>query len=241
MHVPSAVDLICATLRGEKPAWPWGLDIAATERFRSAVAVHGVGPLLHAQAAGIDWPLEALQIMREQAVQQAMWELRHQQLLSEVIACLAAAGVEPVLIKGTSLAYSLYPDAGLRTRADTETTIPPAARDQVHALLQSAGFVRNTGVSGEFVSYQANYTRRCPGGGTHALDLHWRINNSELLSHLFTYEELRSTTPRRCPCCASRRARRRGFTPCFWLACTGRRTSRIRIAWMAQTITLPTG
>ena len=37
---------------------------------------------------------------------------------------LAAAGVEPVLIKGTALAYSLYPDAGLRTRADTDLIIP---------------------------------------------------------------------------------------------------------------------
>jgi hypothetical protein len=41
------------------------------------------------------------------------------------------------------------------------------------------------------MSYQACLTREVAGGGEHTLDLHWKINNSELLSRLFSYEELR--------------------------------------------------
>jgi Uncharacterised nucleotidyltransferase len=53
------------------------------------------------------------------------------------------------------------------------------------------GFRPNTSVSGEFVSYQDSYTKELEGG-RHTIDLHRRINNSELLSHLFSYTELRA-------------------------------------------------
>jgi hypothetical protein len=52
------------------------------------------------------------------------------------------------------------------------------------------GFELGTGVSGEFISYQASYTLAAVDTGTHSIDLHWRINNSELLSRLFSYDEL---------------------------------------------------
>jgi hypothetical protein len=41
------------------------------------------------------------------------------------------------------------------------------------------------------MSYQACLTREVAGGGEHTLDLHWKISNSELLSRLFSYDELR--------------------------------------------------
>jgi hypothetical protein len=47
-------------------------------------------------------------------------------------------------------------------------------------------------VSGELISYQDSYTKEFEGSGRHTIDLHRRINNSELLSHLFSYAELRA-------------------------------------------------
>jgi hypothetical protein len=58
--------------------------------------------------------------------------------------------------------------------------------------LIALGFQRNTGVSGELVSYQNSYTKDFEDSGRHTIDLHRRINNSELLSHLFSYTELRA-------------------------------------------------
>lgn len=201
--VPTADDLICAALRGEKPAWPWNEDAEAMAAFQGRVEMHGASALLHScVGAANDWPPRLLQQLRATAVQLAMWELRHQQVLAETLAALNASGIEPVLIKGTALAYSLYPDPALRTRGDTDLVVRADAKDRVHDVLSSLGFERSLGVSGEFVSYQANYSRMAPDGGSHTLDLHWKINNSELLSRLFTYDELRRDAqplPQLCP------------------------------------------
>jgi len=119
-----------------------------------------------------------------------MWELRHLELLTRVLAQMALAGVHPVLFKGTALAYGLYPDGVLRTRGDTDFIIPPESRAVVHKVLQATGFEPGVAVSGDHISYQSSYTWVQLERGHHTLDVHWRINNSELLSRLFTYEEL---------------------------------------------------
>ena len=183
-------ELICAALRGERPLWRQPDDAAATEAILSFAEVHGVTPLLHEQLHGGTWPQDILQALRDRAVQQAMWELRHQQLLAQTLAVLDDIGVRPVLIKGTAMAYSLYANPVMRTRADTDLIIPREAKGRTHDALVSLGYERNPGVSGDFVSYQSSYTRQTPDGGAHTLDLHWKINNSEVLSRLFTYDEL---------------------------------------------------
>ena len=119
-----------------------------------------------------------------------MWELRHRAILQEVLSKLAAAEVRPVVFKGTALAYTLYPEGTLRSRGDTDFIIPPQTQDLVATTLANLGFNRETGMSGESVSYQANFTRTESAGGSHTLDVHWRINNSELLSRMFSHEEL---------------------------------------------------
>ena len=119
-----------------------------------------------------------------------MWELRHRAVLPEVLASLAAAGIKPVIFKGTALAYTLYPEGTLRSRGDTDFIIPPQTQAQVAGILNKLGFERGTGMSGESVAYQASFTRTESAGDSHTLDVHWRINNSELLSQLFTHDEL---------------------------------------------------
>jgi hypothetical protein len=124
------------------------------------------------------------------------------------LAAFAAIDVQPVLFKGTALAYSLYANPVLRARGDTDLIVAPESTANVDAILKELGFVRNVGVSGEFVSYQASYAREEDGGETHTLDLHWRINNSEVLARLFAYDELRGPAqalPKLCPqaLCAS--------------------------------------
>ena len=99
-------------------------------------------------------------------------------------------GVMPVFLKGTALAYACYPDPTLRARADTDIIIQSSERRRVHDVLTTLGFELSTGISGEFVSYQANYKLTAADKGTHSIDLHWRVNNSELLSRLFSYDEL---------------------------------------------------
>lgn len=135
-----------------------------------------------------------MQACRDATMAQAMWELRHRDLLTRVLSELHAIGIQPVLIKGTALAYGLYANGALRSRGDTDLMIPPNTQSQVDGMLRSLNFEREMGMRGEFVSYQGSYTRSSAGEGRHTLDVHWRINNSELLSRLFTHAELLQQT-----------------------------------------------
>lgn len=188
---PDTRPLLLRALRGEPAAWPAGKSAGTTledEVFRAAQA-HGIAGLLHATGAPASWPAALRQRLRLAATQQAMWELRHQQLLAPALARLHEAGIEPVLLKGTPLAYGLYPDPALRRRGDTDLFVPPPQREQAIALLRDLGWSLEMGTRGEFVSYQAALSRTTPEG-VHALDLHWRINNAQVLAPLFTHDEL---------------------------------------------------
>jgi hypothetical protein len=190
---PDIEGFLCACLRGEQPAWPFGRDESAITQFMERAEYHGVLALLHdrlQRAPASGWPPGVLQACRQGALAQAMWELRHRALLTEAFAKLAAAGVVPVVFKGTALAYTLYPEGALRSRGDTDFIIPPGSQNSTAEILASLGFEHGLGMSGESVSYEASFTRSEPGGGSHTLDVHWKINNSELLSRLFTHAEL---------------------------------------------------
>lgn len=185
-----AESLVIAALRGPAPAWPKDADEATARLALRFASDNGVTSLLHDKLAGSDWPASILEALRNQAVRAAMWELSHQHALGSLLKVLHEAGVTPVLIKGTALAYSLYGNPALRTRGDTDLLIPPASHARVHDLLLAEGYETQPAVEGEFISYQAAYVLRSRDGGEHTLDVHWKINNSELLSHLFTHAEL---------------------------------------------------
>ncbi len=189
-----AVDeLMCAVLRGEDLRWPQGSSTRFAVAFLERSEYHGVQALLNERLSGRrDWPAIVLDALHRQALAHTMWELRHQHVLTEIVAELARNSIQPVFFKGTGLAYSHYDNPALRARGDTDVIIRPQDRAQVDDALTSLGFKRSIGVSGEFISYQAGYSRDCGGGGQHDIDVHWKIANSELLSQLFSYEELRS-------------------------------------------------
>lgn len=188
-HPDPAERLIRSALRGEQPPWPEPPGAALAAGVLRLAQAHGACALLHACAKGAGWPAGLLAQLKEAATAQAMWELRHQQFVQQALAQLHAEGITPVLIKGTALAYSHYPDPSQRGRGDTDLLVAERDRDAAAAALSRAGWAGELAVSGEFVSYQRTLVRRT-GEGVHALDLHWRINNSQVLARLFTWEEL---------------------------------------------------
>src|SRR5262245_15477333 len=71
--------------------------------------------------------------------------------VAQVLDALAGRQVYPILLKGTALAYTVYPSASRRPRVDTDLLI---ARDQIAAtrdVLAHRGYVEATMTGGEFV------------------------------------------------------------------------------------------
>ena len=151
--------------------------------------MHGVLPLLHAAGFQPGAPSELHDAFRAESIERAMWELRHQQVLTEALESLVIAGLDSVLIKGSALAYSVYPSPAMRSRADTDIVIPTHQRDAAFAALEASGFRREFGVIGEFVSYQRNFNKDLGDGTSHTLDVHWKMNNSRVLAGLLSCEE----------------------------------------------------
>ena len=136
------------------------------------------------------WPAVVREALHRDALAAGMWEMRDQAVLRSVLEAFAQIGVRPIIFKGAALAYSFYPNPVLRPRADTDLLILPQDRTKVANALESLGFVGGQGVPGNIMSYQGSYTLNTADGDVHSIDLHWKINNSELLSRLFSYEEL---------------------------------------------------
>jgi len=187
------VGLICAILRGENAAVLQDFGALPWRLFLSLSEYHGVTALLYEKLQAVTaWPGELIETLRERALAQAVWEMRHQQAIGRAIAALRADGIEPVIFKGTALAYGLYANSVWRMRGDTDMIVAPEDGRSAGAALAEAGFVRQPAAGGELVSTQDSYILELPGAGPQAIDLHRRINNSELLSRLFSHAELRA-------------------------------------------------
>ena len=186
LHEPLSADRwIAAALRGESDPAP---DVPATTLVARA-RLHGVGALLHAATARAPErvPPGVRDALRELAVRAAALELGRRQELERLLERAADAGIRPVLLKGTALAYGLYPEPALRERADTDLLVGAGERERLFDVLAAQGYQRRAGVDAELASSEASFSK---GGSPLVLDVHWRINNSPLLAGVLDFEEL---------------------------------------------------
>jgi len=192
--VSSDLSLIGALLRGEEPEWPATNDDRDVARFLRAARWHGVMPLLDARFAargpGATWPEALRQACHDDALAGAMYELAHRAELLRVLSALAAAGIEPLILKGTALAYSHYPSPALRPRSDTDLLVPAETAAEVARVLQDLGYIREVTANSEVFSCEANWHRTDELGKSHHLDVHWRSSTRPSLATTFTYGEL---------------------------------------------------
>lgn len=195
---PTAIDpdsgvqhLLCRILRGAIPPWPAFAAVTLEQRFLDACREHGVAALVHHRARTApewkDWPATVRAgLARETAMQAALDMLREEEIVA-VLDRLHAAGIETVLLKGTALAYSHYARSLLRPRCDTDLLIPPEGRKIAARALEAMGYRRPNAVSGRLVSYQDSL-HRIAGKVAHVVDVHWRINNSQIFAQAFGFD-----------------------------------------------------
>ncbi|MBK8742752.1 MAG: nucleotidyltransferase family protein [Betaproteobacteria bacterium] len=127
MSIGNPECVISAILRGEASVWAGGADPAAVTRFLEAGRRHGVLPLLAEEFLCRKdlgtWPEEVHLACREVTRAQTMYELTQCAEVLSVLNALADAGLRPLLLKGTGLAYGLYSSPILRPRSDSDLLV----------------------------------------------------------------------------------------------------------------------
>jgi hypothetical protein len=162
--------ILRAALRGEAAAVGADLLPAADE--------HRVAPFLFAwlSAAGATAPPE----LRDRALHAAAVEPFRLADLREVLAALETAGVRALVVKGTALAYRLYPSAELRPRGDTDLLVDHAALPAARAVFASLGFHLDL-----IAPAAESYAR-----GGHIYDVHWSIANNSVFAEVLPIDAL---------------------------------------------------
>src|SRR5690606_2657482 len=109
--------------------------------------------------------------------------------LQELCRRLEERGVAALFFKGVALAWSLYGNPAWRSRSDADLLVRESDLATAEEVLASLGYTVIP-ASASVVYYQLDYQLTAPEGGLHCIDLHWRLNNAEVLAQLFTHEEL---------------------------------------------------
>jgi len=122
--------------------------------------------------------------------QLAFLELMREQKLSAIQKACLKKGFEPLLMKGTALAYTHYACPVLRERTDMDILIPLDQIECCIGLLQSLGFKVH------YPRYKSHqFTASCFVAKNIEifLDVHWRVSNHSAYALMFSYEELLSS------------------------------------------------
>jgi len=164
-------------LAGEAVEWP---DL--TDEEARALTLHGVAPLVYSIAR--------VPRLREQAMHAAVLEAMRLEDLHAVLPALASRDVVPLLMKGTPLAYDLYPAPELRPRGDTDLLISRDAIETTREVLLELGFAERMTSGDEHGVRQALFSRLDAYGLEHAYDVHWDITNTALFAETLRFDEL---------------------------------------------------
>lgn len=162
-------------------------DAISAEALLEKLKYHGI-TLLAAEHSSLPLTL-APAIMKHKAMMVANDTLKQIEL-AKLFSALNAANIKSVLIKGSALAYSIYPTPWLRPRSDSDVLIAASDRAQVDDICGQLGYQKLFAIQGKYVSYQSTYGRALAGGSTINIDLHWHINNRQMFSNTLPVDEL---------------------------------------------------
>lgn len=189
--------LLSAILRADTPSARDALSKVSATDFLAACAAHGVAPLiyrnLHQSNALAALPTRLQTALSRQVHQHATMDALREPELRTVLAALDARGVQPLLMKGTPLAYTHYPSPDLRPRSDTDLLIDRGHTETVHQVMLDLGYTPSNAVSGELIMHQRLYTKADAHGVNHVYDMHWKVSNPVLFADLLTFGDLAPT------------------------------------------------
>jgi hypothetical protein len=102
---------------------------------------------------------------------------------------LAAEGVDPIVLKGTALAYSLYDSPASRPRIDTDLLIRRNHVDLVRRVMVRLGYTAPTHCDGDLLFCQFPLKKTDEFGLVHTFDFHWKISTQSVFADVLTFDE----------------------------------------------------
>lgn len=177
---------LAAALRGGAPPGD-----APAASLLACAQKEGVAALVHALGATRALPAEVVAEFAAFEKQRIAVEMLARRELAAVMQALAGAQVPFLLLKGTALAYSVYPAPHLRPRSDVDLLFPDQATMlRACAALADIGYTASQVPDDSLISYEKGLHRTTPGGHAHHLDMHWKIANQALFADALPWHEL---------------------------------------------------
>jgi hypothetical protein len=139
-------------------------------------------------AGAIEWPESLRHALSAAAHAEAAAEMVRGVEIRAALEALMNAGVAPVLLKGTPLAYSVYDGPSMRPRGDTDLIVPEEQVSVARSALLARGFTATIHCDDLFSQFEVQ--KRGTFGIVHAFDVHWKISTQPIFAELLTYEEL---------------------------------------------------
>jgi hypothetical protein len=186
----TAEQFLCGAIRGDQLHWPAAAETGFYEQFLERAIANGVDMLvchcLRLTSAWQELPKEVREPLEQRSRNAIAVEMARSQDLSALLKGMAGQGLELLLLKGSALAYTHYPQPHLRARVDTDVLIDPAGIRQVRALLDDLDYDL---VGWTYKSHQFNATREKYGGRVIRYDVHWRANNGAKYARTIGFAE----------------------------------------------------
>ena len=161
------------------------LELCSSEGL-SALCFHRFSQL----PAKAGWPPRLLECLSDAARTEAGEELLRGVETRAVLEALTRAGVRPILIKGTPLAYTVYDAPALRPREDTDLLIASADVEMARRVLSSLGYSATVYCDDVFSQFEMQ--RVDPFGVCHVFDIHWKISTQAVFDGVLTYDDMLS-------------------------------------------------
>jgi len=182
--------LIAALLRGDVTRWSdFALD---AQTFLDLCREHEVEGLCFERLSKLDstagWPRQVWEELSDAARTRAAEELLRKAEIRRVVAALADAGIRPILLKGTPLAYTVYDSPASRPRADTDVIVSGAEVEAARQVMRSLSYVETVQCHELLSQFEVQQCDRF--GVIHAFDVHWSISTQPVFAGLLTYDAL---------------------------------------------------
>ncbi len=169
-----AASASAAAIASTAPEWADVRALARREEVTAAVWPRLRRALDAGGGAGGALPEEVEEAFRREAMVAEFAARRLEAQLQEVLAILAARGIEPVLLKGAGLAYSVFGGIAKRPMRDLDLLVPRESLVPALAALGSSGWAPSPGQrpAGSYDAHHHAPPLVAPSGGTSVVELH---------------------------------------------------------------------